>query len=156
VSKQARKEVILDFVRSHRVGSQAALRELLSERGIDVTQATLSRDMAELRLVKIMGSDGGSHYSVPESGELTPPLESLLRTLLVSAESAGNLLVVRTMTGGAQAVGLAIDSEGWPEIVGTIAGDDTVLLVLRDAAHALDVEARLHTIASSGRAAGNA
>lgn len=147
MSKKQRKDVILDLVRTHRVGSQAALRELLSERGIEVTQATLSRDMAELRLIKVMGSDGGSHYSVPEGGELTPALEALLATLFVSAESSGNLLVVRTMTGGAQAVGLAIDAEGWPEILGTVAGDDTILLVLRDGAGAPEVEARLYAIA---------
>jgi len=150
VAKRERKEVILDLIRTHRITSQEALRALLKERGIKVTQATLSRDMTELRLAKVMGSDGGAHYSLPEGGEHTPPLESLLPTLFVSAESTGNLMVVRTMTGGAQAVGLAVDSEEWPEVLGTIAGDDTVLLILRDAKQALTIQSRLDAIAGKG------
>ncbi len=150
MAKRERKRAILDLIRTHRVTSQEALRGLLKDLGIEVTQATLSRDMTELRLVKVMGSDGGAHYSLPEGGEYTPPLETLLPTLFVSAESAANLMVVRTMTGGAQAVGLAIDSEEWPEVLGTIAGDDTVLVILREAQKAGAVLRRLHAMASKG------
>ncbi len=81
------------------------------------------------------GPTDGGHYTLPEEWEHSPPLESLLPTLFVSAEGTGNLLVVRTMTGGAQAVALGIDWEEWPEVLGTIAGDDTILLILRDAEH---------------------
>jgi transcriptional regulator of arginine metabolism len=152
VSKRERHAAILDLVRSDRIGSQEALRERLSEAGIDVTQATLSRDVRELRLVKVTGSDGVSYYTLPEEWENTPPLESLLSTLFVSAEGTGNLLVVRTMTGGAQAVGLAIDWEEWPEVLGSIAGDDTILLILRDAAHLATVRARIEGLAGGGGA----
>ena len=140
----------MELVRENRVTSQELLRELLSARGIDVTQATLSRDIRELRLVKVPGADGTSQYSLPEEWENTPPLETLLPTLYVGAEGAGNLLVVKTMTGGAQAVALAIDWEEWPEVLGTLAGDDTILLVLRDPAQIEGVRARLETI--SGQA----
>jgi len=113
------------------VASQEALRELLQERGTEVTQATLSRDIRELRLVKIPSADGIGHYSLPEEWESTPPLESLLPALFQSAEGVDNLLIVRTMKGGAQTVAAGIDWEEWPEVLGTLAGDDTILIVLR-------------------------
>lgn len=146
MDKQRRKTAILDIIRTHRIGSQEALRGLLKERGIDVTQATLSRDMAELRLVKVMGPDGGSHYSLPER-EQAPPLDDLLSTLFVSAEASGNLVVLKTMTGGAQAVGLAIDRSEWPEVIGTLAGDDTVLIVVGDARSSSKVRSKILELA---------
>ena len=147
VSKRDRQGAILELIRNHRINSQMELKDLLLGKGIDVTQATLSRDMKELRLVKIPGGEGGAHYSLPEEWEHTPPLESLLPTLFVSAEGTGNLLVVRTMTGGAQAVALGIDWEEWPEVLGTLAGDDTILLVLREAKTMQEVCARIEGIA---------
>lgn len=150
VVKADRHGMILELVRTHRVGSQAGLRELLQKNGINVTQATLSRDIRELRLVKVTGADGGAYYTLPEEWENAPPLETLLPTLFVSAEGTGNLLVVRTMTGGAQAVGLAIDWEEWPEVLGTLAGDDTVLLILREAGHLPTVQDRLEAISAKG------
>ncbi len=147
MSKRARQGAILEVVRQHRVTSQEALREFLVERGIDVTQATLSRDIRDLRLVKVPGAEGAAHYTLPDEWEHTPPLESLLPTLFLSAEGTGNLLVLRTMTGGAQAVALGIDWEEWPEVLGTIAGDDTILLILRNAAQMDTVRRRLEDIA---------
>ena len=147
MSKRDRQGAILEIVRNHHVTSQEALRELLAEQGIEVTQATLSRDMRDLRLVKVPGAGGTAHYTLPDEWENTPPLERLLPTLFLSVEGTGNLLVVRTMTGGAQAVALGIDWEEWPEVLGTIAGDDTILLILRDAAHVDAVEDRIRAIA---------
>lgn len=147
VSKRERQGSILDVVREHRVTSQEGLRELLADRGIDVTQATLSRDIRELRLVKVPGAEGSSHYTLPEEWENTPPLENLLPTLFLGAEGTGNLLIVKTMTGGAQAVALAIDWEEWPEVLGTVAGDDTILVVVRKEEHLPDVRDRLEDIA---------
>lgn len=153
MDKGGRKRAILDLIRAHRVGSQEGLRQLLKERGVDVTQATLSRDMAELRLVKIMGPDGGSHYALSNEREQAPPLDDLLATLFVSAEGAGNLLVLKTMTGGAQAVGLAIDRAEWPEVLGTLAGDDTVLIVLGNPKASSKVRSRLLDLAGRGELA---
>ncbi len=150
MTKRSRQETILEIIRNERVGSQEALREFLKDRGIDVTQATLSRDIRDLRLVKLPGADGQAYYTLPEEWENTPPLESLLPTLFLSAEGSGNLLVVKTMTGGAQAVGLGIDWEEWPEVMGTIAGDDTILLVLRNADAMDAVLERIHAIARPG------
>lgn len=147
VSKRDRQGAILEIVREHRVNSQMELRDLLAGEGIEVTQATLSRDLKDLRLVKVPAAGGGSHYTLPGEWEHTPPLESLLPTLFVSAEGTGNLLVVKTMTGGAQAVALGIDWEEWPEVLGTIAGDDTILIILKHPDQMETLRGRLHVIA---------
>jgi len=151
VSKKDRHAQILEVIREHRVNSQEALRELLMERGTDVTQATLSRDIRELRLVKVPGAGGGGHYSLPEEWESTPTLESLLPTLFQSAEGVDHLLVVRTMKGGAQTVAAGIDWQEWPEILGTLAGDDTILLILRDKSALPEIQERIERMASPGR-----
>jgi len=147
VSKRERQGAILEIVRNRRVTSQMELRNLLLEEDIEVTQATLSRDLKDLRLVKIPGAAGGAHYTLPEEWEHTPPLETLLPTLFLSAEGTGNLLVIRTMTGGAQAVATGIDWEEWPEVLGTIAGDDTILLILRQEDYLGPVRRRILEIA---------
>lgn len=147
MSKRDRHKHIVEVIRSQRVTSQEALRELLLERGIEVTQATLSRDMRELRLVKVPAADGVGFYSSPEEWDSTPSLESLLPTLFHSAEGVDHLLVVRTMKGGAQTVAAGIDWEEWPEVLGTLAGDDTILLILRDPAFLGEVQDRLEAMA---------
>lgn len=149
MNKVVRHDLILALIREHRVASQEALRELLRQRDVDVTQATLSRDIRELRLVKVPDAEGTAHYSQPEEWESTPQLESLLPTLFHDAEGVGNLLVVRTMKGGAQTVAAAIDWEEWPEVLGTLAGDDTILIILRDARHLAAVQARLKEMAGT-------
>jgi transcriptional regulator of arginine metabolism len=132
MSKRERHAQILAILRENRITSQEALRELLQAKATEVTQATLSRDIRELRLVKVPAADGTMHYSLPEEWESTPPLESLLPTLFLSADGVDHLLVIHTMKGGAQTVAAAIDREEWPEVVGTLAGDDTILIILRD------------------------
>jgi transcriptional regulator of arginine metabolism len=149
VGKRERQQAILDTIRTDRVTSQMELRTLLAAQDIDVTQATLSRDLRDLRIVKVPRADGGGFYTLPEEWEHAPPLETLLPTLFVSAEGTGNLLVVRTLTGGAQAVALGIDWEEWPEVLGTIAGDDTILLILKEAGKLETVRARIRGIAES-------
>lgn len=145
--KQARHGAILEVVREHRVGSQDELRDLLVRRGFAVTQATVSRDVRELRLVKTPEPGGAARYTAPDSDDPTPALQRLLPTLFRSAEGAGHLLVVKTLTGGAQAVALAIDGEGWPEVLGTIAGDDTILIICREEAAVEVVRGRVRTFA---------
>jgi transcriptional regulator of arginine metabolism len=133
MSKPGRHTAIRELIRSHRIGSQEQLRELLETRGFDVAQATLSRDIRELRLIKVHDPEGGTHYTLPpEAWDNAPALTRLLPALYLGAEGTGNLLIVKTMVGGAQAVAEAIDWEEWPEVLGTLAGDDTILLILRD------------------------
>jgi transcriptional regulator of arginine metabolism len=128
-----RHAAIRELVQHHRVASQEFLRDLLAKRGFDVAQATLSRDIRELRLIKVPDAEGGHHYTLPpEAWDSTPALQRLLPTLYVGAEGTRNLLVIKTLAGGAQAVAEAIDWEEWPEVLGTLAGDDTILIILRE------------------------
>ncbi len=151
MNKHARHAAIRELVREGRYTSQEELREALAERDFDVTQATLSRDIRELRLIKVPDAEGGSAYTLPpEAWDQTPKLERLLANLFVGAEGTGNLLVVKTLAGGAQPVAVAIDWEEWPEVLGTIAGDDTILLILRDARHLPAVQRRLEELAHLG------
>ncbi len=131
--KAQRQAAILKLIYHQRVQSQEQLRELLSAAGMDVTQATLSRDIRELRLAKVPHPDGGSTYAVPsaQTETLRPPLHQLLPTLLLSLDGVGNLLVAKTPAGSANALTEALDAQGWPEVVGTIAGDNTILIIAR-------------------------
>jgi transcriptional regulator of arginine metabolism len=139
-TKPARQARIAAILRSQTVRSQPELVRLLAAEGLTVTQATLSRDLEELGAVKLRGADGGpGEYVVPDEGAgplrpaQTPPVKlvRLLEELLVGADSSGNLGVLRTPPGAAQFLASALDRAGLPEIVGTIAGDDTILVVSR-------------------------
>lgn len=147
MGKSQRHSAIRKLIHEHRVASQEQLRELLVDQGFDVTQATLSRDIRELRLVKMPAPDGATHYTVPADSDQRPPLARLLPTLFIGAEGTGNLLVVKTLAGGAQAISEALDWEEWPEVLGTLAGDDTILMVLRDAKHLSTIQKRLEDLA---------
>jgi transcriptional regulator of arginine metabolism len=130
--KAQRHAAILKLIQKQRVQSQEQLRALLHADGIDVTQATLSRDIRELRLAKVPHPDGGSSYAVPSQTEtLRPPLHQLLPTLLLSLDGVGNLLIAKTPSGAASALTEALDAQGWPDVVGTIAGDNTILIIAK-------------------------
>ena len=144
VTKTARHRQIAELVTHHEVKSQGELAALLAERGVEVTQATLSRDLVELDAVKVRSPSGALVYAVPgEGGDRRPmaPGESaagaarlarLCGELLVSAEASANLVVLRTPPGAAQFLASAFDKAELPEVLGTIAGDDTVLVIGRD------------------------
>jgi transcriptional regulator of arginine metabolism len=145
--KLQRQSLLLEILREERIPSQEVLRERLADRGMDVAQATLSRDLRELGVVK-MADEGGSLYTVPpDVTDPTPTLTRLLPALYLGAEGINNLLIVKTLVGGAQPVAVAIDWEEWPEVLGTIAGDDTVLLILRAAESMPEVIRRLEDLA---------
>ena len=150
--KTQRHSAILKIIRHTRVASQEQLRELLRAEGCDVTQATLSRDIRELGLSKVATPDGGSHYAAsPEGGQsVGPHLAQLLPTMLVSSDGVGPLLVVKTPAGAAQSLGLALDGAGWAEIIGTIAGDDAVLVITRSEKARRAVHARIQELAGLG------
>ena len=141
VTKAARHAKIGELVRSTPIHSQTALVRLLAEAGMAVTQATLSRDLEELGAVKLRGADGApASYVLPEEGaapmrpSVGPPdqLVRRMQELLVGAEASGNLAVLRTPPGAAQFLASGLDRSGLPEIIGTIAGDDTILVITRD------------------------
>ena len=149
-SKASRHDSIRELIRTNRVSSQEQLRELLGVRGVDVAQATLSRDIRELRLLKMPDADGGHHYALPrEDRDNTPPLRRLLSALFVGAEGTRNLLVVKTLAGGAQAIAEALDWEEWPEVLGTLAGDDTILVILRDDDQMEEITRRIEDLAET-------
>jgi transcriptional regulator of arginine metabolism len=143
MSKRTRQQVVLEIVAERRLPNQAALAAELERRGFSVTQATLSRDIAELALVK---SRHG--YLRPEDApgdsrpQLTDP-RGTIRRLVIKVTPAQNLVVIRTAVGGAQPVGIALDDGVHPEVLGTIAGDDTVLVVTHDRTAATAFAARL-------------
>jgi transcriptional regulator of arginine metabolism len=135
--KHDRHTVIRDIVTAHAVASQEELRRQLARRGWDVTQSTLSRDLRELRLARIPDAHGRSRYAFPESGiggsDALARLERMLPELLTSVEGVQVLVVARTMKSGAQPVAEVLDQLEWPDVAGTIAGDDTVLIICRSA-----------------------
>ena len=148
--KQDRQATIVEVVQDHVVESQEELRRLLRQRGWDVTQATLSRDLRELRLARVPTPDGPRYRAASEggaSGASGPPTEGLLSQLVLNVDGVGELLVVRTVSGGAQPVAAALDREGWPEVLGTIGGDDKILLVCRSAAARDRVGRRIRDLA---------
>lgn len=126
--KQQRHSVIRELMVKTSVANQDELRQKLAGRGFHVTQATLSRDIHELRLSK-----GPSGYALPGNGEDSedslPGIREVLKSFGLEVRQAKNLLVLVTTTGSAQPVAAGIDYEDWPEVVGTIAGDDTVLII---------------------------
>ncbi len=147
-----RLNVIREVLASSPVASQDELRRKLRRRGIHVTQATLSRDIHELRLSKGPGgyslpNGNGSVSAIAASEEDQPPsLTEMIDSFGVRVRHAMNQVVVTTVMGGAQPVAAALDREEWPEVVGTIAGDDTVLVICSDPRHATEVQARLRTM----------
>jgi transcriptional regulator of arginine metabolism len=129
--KVQRHAAILKVVRDRRIESQDELREALATEGFNVTQATLSRDIRELGLAKLSDPQGGAFYTHPHRAAVRPDLAQILPTLLVSVDGVGPFLVLKTASGSAGAVTEALDQAGWGEVMGTIAGDDTVLVITR-------------------------
>jgi transcriptional regulator of arginine metabolism len=151
VARQAR---IIELITQRAVRSQAELATLLAAEGIEATQATLSRDLDELGAVKLRGSGGGAPvYVIPDDGSPvrgieggTARLARLLDELLVATDASANIAVLRTPPGAAQFLASAVDRAALHDIVGTIAGDDTVLLVAREPLTGADVAHRLRAL----------
>lgn len=143
--KQARHSAIRELLGTTSVPNQDDLRRRLANRGFHVTQATLSRDIHELRLMK-----GPRGYALPNDGTEAegdlPGIGELLKSFGLEVRMAVNLLVLITTTGSAQPVAAALDYEEWPEVIGTIAGDDTVLLICTAEAQARTVKRRLEDL----------
>jgi transcriptional regulator of arginine metabolism len=158
-TKAARHARINDLLRNRTVRSQGELARLLAEVGVTVTQATLSRDLEELGAVKVRGGGGSLVYAVPEDNEpaagdgIAARLARLCEELLISAEASANLAVIKTPPGGAQLLASALDRAGWSTVLGTVAGDDTVLVICRAAKGGAAVAEQLVALAE-GRADG--
>jgi transcriptional regulator of arginine metabolism len=151
--KFQRHNAIRELVASSPVNNQDELRRKLRRRGFAVTQATLSRDIHELRISK-----GPAGYTLPNGhangtaeveDDAPPSVAEMIESFGLRVRHAMNQVVLRTVMGGAQPVAAALDYEEWDEVVGTIAGDDTVLVVCQDARHATEVEGRLRKMLES-------
>lgn len=148
MNKAQRQDAILELVRTQAISSQEELRVLLLARGADVTQATLSRDLRDLGLARVTTEDG-VRYVLPETlgEEEAPSLQALLPQLFTSVDGVSELAVLRTRPSGAQPIAEAIDAEGWGEILGTIGGENTVLIICRSAEARTTVCERLRSLA---------
>jgi transcriptional regulator of arginine metabolism len=131
--KYQRHAKILELIEKEAIETQEELAERLRQLGFNLTQATVSRDIKELKLIKTMSEDGRSRYAVldREGMNVSDKLNSIFAQSFVSSDHAGNIVMVRTLPGMAQAAAFALDSLKWPEIVGTIAGDDTIMILCR-------------------------
>lgn len=162
-TKAARQAAIFAAIESHSIRSQTELAEFLAGKGISVSQGTLSKDLLDLGATRIRGTEGHLVYAVPgeggdrsatagESAIFDARLAKLCHELLVSADASANLVILRTPPGGAQYFASAMDKVSWPEVMGTIAGDDTVMVITSDATGGKPLADRLMRLAERDRA----
>ena len=145
-NKQARQAGIRDLLQREVIETHEMLAQALSRRRIQVSQSTLSKDLRELGVVRAPRPDGGFRYTLPESGATIRDrqiLERELRDFLVDVGRAQNLIVAKTLSGRAQSVCEAIDRMGWPEIMGTLAGENTIFIVSPESEQAEAVVAKI-------------
>ncbi len=157
-TKAARQQLLIDLLNHNSIRSQNDLVDLLEAQGVQATPSTVSRDLVELDAVRVRNHDGTLVYAVPgEGGDRTPriaeestaaraKLNRIAKELLVTAESSANLVVLRTPPGAAQYFASAVDHAASADILGTIAGDDTVLLICRDPEGGEQVARRFATL----------
>ncbi|HBE81122.1 MAG TPA: arginine repressor [Firmicutes bacterium] len=147
--KTNRQAMIIAIIKDQVIGTQEDLGEALKNKGVLVTQATLSRDIKELGLIKVPAVEGYYRYSLPQDrtpGDLVRRAQRMLEDAVVSMDAAENIIVVKTMNGTAQGVAAAFDDLEWPEVLGTVAGDDTMLVVIRSKELVEEVLNRLHQL----------
>lgn len=139
--RYARHQKILELINAHEIDTQERLAEKLRESGFNVTQATISRDIKELQLVKHAGSSGRSCYTQSRTADapVSERFRKILRETILSISSAENIIVIKTLSGCANAAAEAIDTTNFPDIIGTLAGDNTIFMVVssKDAVPAL-------------------
>ena len=148
--KHERQEAILSLISGHLIASQEDLKRLMGERGWSVTQATLSRDLRDLGVMRAP-TESGSRYVLPEmvGDDDKLSLDSVLPQWFSKIDGVGELIVLHTMPGGAQPIAEALDSEAWPEVIGTIGGENTVLIVCRSAAARATLTERITRLANT-------
>lgn len=134
-TKRDRQQAIIRLIGGHQIASQEELKRLLAADGLVVTQATLSRDLRDIGVVRAPG-ENGARYLLPAmvSDEAKPSLEILLPQLFSRIDGVSELIVLHTLPSGAQPIAEAVDAQGWPEVMGTLAGENTILIVCRSVA----------------------
>ena len=137
MTKKERLNVILDVIKEYEVATQEELTEILNKKGLDVSQATISRDIKELNLIKAEGKTIKSKYVKVDTIEsVSPKIVDLFKHVTVSIANVNNLIVIKTLSGNAGTAGMAIDGMHFPQVVGSIAGDDTLLVITKNEADA--------------------
>lgn len=147
--KNDRKKAILDIVSKYEVDTQETLQALLLERGFNVTQATVSRDIKELSLLKTMGINGSYKYTLPQKtaqGSAKSSFSAIFSDAVISVDSAMNTVVIKCSTGMANAVCSRLDSVGYAGVVGTLAGDDTIFVLMRTEKDAVNMLEELNEL----------
>ena len=143
--KNKRHVMIMELIGSHDIETQEELAIMLKEAGQDVTQATVSRDIKELNLVKVSNNRGGYKYSSQSgaSGGISTRHLRIFSDTVLSIDYSGSTIVIKTMTGSANAAAETLDALSWDEFLGTLAGDNTIFIVVKESANAADVCERL-------------
>ncbi|MBD2869568.1 transcriptional regulator AhrC/ArgR [Paenibacillus arenilitoris] len=144
--KGIRQYRIKEIISNHEIETQEELVEALRATGMQVTQATVSRDMKELMLIKVPSGEGKYFYSLPQDNQKQNPIHKLKRALLdhfVHIDYTDNLVVMKCLPGTANAIGALVDNMEWSEVMGTICGDDTILMICRSKAQSAEVVERL-------------
>ena len=146
--KTKRQNEIVRLITSGDIETQEELASALRSLGYKVTQATVSRDIRELRLIKVPAKGGGFKYAKPERHEIavSERLARILADSLVNVDSSGNMIVVKTLSGSANVAAEALDNLGWSEILGTIAGDNTIFIVLRNESDTAEITAKIRRL----------
>ena len=146
--KSSRQDEILRIIRERDVETQEELAAELRETGYKVTQATVSRDIRELKLIKVAANGGGFKYAKPERHEtaVSDRLTRILNDSLVNVDYSGNMIVVKTLSGSANVAAEALDNLGWEEILGTIAGDNTIFILARNETDTAEITNRIRKL----------
>lgn len=147
--KRQRHQTILELIRTESMSSQDEIASRLDTLGFPVTQSTVSRDLDELGLVRVRDAGGRVRYATPDEASPGPArhARALLREFALDIEHSGNLVLVKTTPAGAMPAARALDAAGVDGVLGTVAGDDTIIVVVRESARAGDVTARLREMA---------
>ncbi len=146
--KSKRQALIRQIVEEQNIQTQEELAEALREHGMVVTQATVSRDIREMHLIKVLSEDGSYRYATMDRGDqkVGDRLQRMLEDSVVEAMSSNNLVVVHTIAGSAHVAAEAVDNLHWPEVLGTIAGDNTILVIVHDTEEAEAVVHRFRNL----------
>ena len=143
--KSRRHSKIIQIINSKVIETQEELAEELKESGFDVTQATVSRDIKNLKLIKVLGADGKYRYASikQQNNQLTNKMESILENAVLSVENVDKIVVVKTLSGSASAAAEALDMLGFSDIAGTIAGDNTIFILVRTNEKAIELSDKI-------------
>ena len=151
--KSTRHATILDIIDREDIQTQEELAQSLQKRGIAVTQATVSRDIKELRLFKVMAENGGYKYAPVDktSKGVTDRFLRIFSEAVTSINASGNIIVIKTLTGSANSACEAVDALRWPEVLGSVAGDNTIMVIARENANIPELVKKFHSLAKKKR-----